>query len=91
MNILLVNAVTQSHKINFIMKKNVGKIDKVVRIILAFALIIAAVAIPLEGVLQYVLIALGVVFLVTAFVGFCPLYTVAGCNTCAKKVEASKK
>ena len=73
------------------MKKNVGKIDKVVRIILAFALIVAAVAIPLEGVLQYVLIALGVVFLVTAFVGFCPLYTVVGCNTCAKNVESSKK
>lgn len=91
MNILVLNAVTRTHKINFIMKKNVGKIDKVIRIILAFALIVAAVAIPLEGVLQYVIIAVGVVFLVTAFVGFCPLYAIPGCNTCAKSTESAKK
>jgi hypothetical protein len=73
------------------MKKNVGKIDRLVRIILAFVLLVVAFAIPLEGVLQYVFFALGAILLVTAFVSFCPLYTVVGCNTCAKKAGNSKK
>ena len=73
------------------MKKNVGKIDKAIRIILAVALIASAFLIPLEGVLQYVFIAFGAIFIITSLVGFCPLYTVAGCNTCAKNVDAEKK
>jgi len=73
------------------MKRNVGKIDKVIRIILAVALVAAAFAIPLEGVLQYVFIAFGAIFLITAFVGFCPLYAIPGCNTCAKSTESAKK
>jgi F0F1-type ATP synthase assembly protein I len=73
------------------MKKNVGKIDKVIRIILAIALFVAAFAIPLTGAWLYLFIAFGIIFLVTSIVSFCPLYTLCGCNTCPMKTEGEKK
>jgi len=72
------------------MKKNVGKIDQAIRIILAIALLVAAFAIPLQGVLQYVFIALGVIFLLTSAISFCPVWALFGINTCPAKTEGEK-
>jgi hypothetical protein len=67
------------------MKKNVGNIDRVVRLLLA-AVFIALFALgKVEGTLGIVLVALGSIFALTAFVGFCPLYTIFGLSTCPVK------
>jgi len=67
------------------MKKNVGNIDRVVRLLLA-AVFIALFALgKVEGTLGIVLVALGGVFALTAFVGFCPLYTLFRLSTCPVK------
>jgi len=61
------------------MKKNVGKIDMIIRIIIG--IIIASVGIVYKS--WWGLIA--IIPLLTALVNFCPLYTLFGCNTCSAK------
>ena len=67
------------------MKKNMGSTDKGIRIVVA--LIIAALYYfnVIEGTLAYILMALAIVFLLTSFISFCPLYVPLGINTCKKK------
>jgi hypothetical protein len=62
------------------MKTNVGGIDRVARIVLGLALI----ALTLTGTIG-VWGWIGVVLVATAAMGFCPVYTVLGFNTCPMK------
>jgi ABC-type uncharacterized transport system permease subunit len=63
------------------MTKNVGGIDKVLRIVVGIALIaFAATGIPATG--YNWLGWIGIVPLATAFMGFCPAYAILGLNTC---------
>lgn len=64
------------------MKVNVGSLDKTVRVLLGAFLV--SMFFWVDGGLKY-LGVLGLVFLITAFVGFCPLYTIFGINTKKKK------
>jgi hypothetical protein len=61
---------------------NVGSADKVVRILLAFAAGCYAIFGGVEGWLRVVLYVVATVLLLTALVGFCPLYRVVGVNSC---------
>ncbi|MDP2017828.1 DUF2892 domain-containing protein [Hydrogenophaga sp.] len=62
------------------MTKNVGGIDRTLRITLGLALI-AAAATGTVGLWGYV----GVVPLLTGLVGWCPPYSMLGFNTCSMK------
>ncbi|EKN64015.1 DUF2892 domain-containing protein [Schinkia azotoformans] len=64
------------------MKINVGKSDRIIRIILA--LVLFSLFFFLEGNLKY-LALIGIIPLVTAFIKFCPLYTLFGISTCKIK------
>ena len=64
------------------MKVNVGSADKVVRIVVGLALLSLLVLVP--GKARWFGLV-GLVPLLTAFVGFCPLYTLLGVNTCPKR------
>ncbi len=57
------------------MQKNVGQIDKIIRIVIGVAVIMLGV------INQSWWGAVGLVPLLTAFVGFCPLYTVLKVST----------
>ena len=67
------------------MKKNMGSIDKIIRIIVALVVSILFFTGTVTGVLGYVLLAVGGVFLLTSVMNFCPLYPILGINTCKKK------
>ncbi|MDF1673955.1 MAG: DUF2892 domain-containing protein [Vicingaceae bacterium] len=67
------------------MKKNMGAIDKVIRVIIAIAFSILFFTGTVEGVLGYILLALGAIFLLTSVISFCPLYAPFKINTCKKK------
>ena len=67
------------------MKKNMGTTDKFIRFIIAAALIIAFLTNTVSGVLGYVALAVGAIFILTSFVSFCPLYTLFGGSTCKVK------
>ena len=64
------------------MKKNMSKTDRYVRIILAAILGALYFTNTVTGTFGIVLLVLGVVFLATSFVRFCPLYAIVGLNTC---------
>ncbi len=66
------------------MKKNMGNIDRIVRIILAIAFSVVYFTKEVEGTFGYVLLGLGAIFLLTSIINFCPLYTIFGINTCKK-------
>ncbi|MFW5331907.1 YgaP family membrane protein [Hydrogenophaga sp. ZJX-1] len=62
------------------MTKNVGGIDRILRILVGVALI-AAAAMGSIGVWGYI----GVVPLLTGLMGWCPPYALLGFNTCSMK------
>ena len=64
------------------MQVNIGSIDKTVRIVAG--LVLLSLVFLLEGKARWFGL-IGVVPLVTAFTGFCPLYTVLGINTWSKR------
>lgn len=67
------------------MKKNMGSADKISRIIAAIAIGVLYFTNAIEGTAAIVLGALAIVFLLTSFISFCPLYSPFGINTCKKK------
>ena len=69
------------------MKKNMGTIDKVIRIIIALAIVILAYTSVITGVLAIVLIVLAGIFVATSFISFCPLYYPFGLSTITKKTK----
>lgn len=62
------------------MTKNVGGVDRILRIVVGLALI-AAAATGTIGVWGYI----GVVALATGLMGWCPPYAILGFNTCSMK------
>jgi hypothetical protein len=62
------------------MKSNVGGIDRILRVVLGLALL----ALTLTGAIG-VWGWIGVVPLLTAAMGFCPLYSVLGISSCPAK------
>ena len=64
------------------MKQNVGTIDRVIRVLLGAALItFALIGESVTAKFGWI----GVIPLLTAFAGFCPVYTLLGVNSCACK------
>ncbi|MBM7557585.1 YgaP family membrane protein [Halanaerobacter jeridensis] len=63
------------------MEKNVGQLDKTARIILGITLIVVGI------VTKSWWGAIGIVPLITASLGNCPLYSVLGVSTCSKKEQ----
>jgi len=60
------------------MEKNMALWDRVIRIILAIIFLWLAIT---NGGLYWILGVIGIVFIVTAATGFCPLYKVIGFKT----------
>jgi hypothetical protein len=68
-----------SHQGSVAVETNVGKTDKIIRIVAGLALVSLAFVGPKThwG-------FIGLVPLATAFIGFCPAYKLVGLNTCGK-------
>lgn len=67
------------------MKKNMGSIDRIIRLLLAAIFAYLYFAGIVTGTSGLILVILGGVFVLTSLVSFCPLYTLFGVNTCAVK------
>ncbi|THD67589.1 DUF2892 domain-containing protein [Robertkochia marina] len=67
------------------MKKNMGSLDRSLRILVAIVIGYLYYAGTLSGTLGIVLLVLAVVFALTSFIGFCPLYLPFGISTCKTK------
>lgn len=66
------------------MTTNMGRLDRVLRLVAAavLAFIAFSTGIAAAGVLHWVLLAVAAIFVVTALIGTCPLYSVFGLRTC---------
>jgi len=67
---------------------NVGKFDRVIRIIVGLVLIIAPFATHIglfsSAAMTYGAVIVGVVLVATAIFRFCPLYRILGIRTCKR-------
>jgi hypothetical protein len=67
------------------MNKNMGKVDRVIRIVVSLVLAVLYFTEIVTGTLGIVVIVGSVVLLITSFVGICGLYLPFGINTCEVK------
>lgn len=67
------------------MKKNMGLIDKVIRILVAVVIIALYFANVITGTLAIILLILAGIFILTSLLGFCPLYLPIGLSTAKKE------
>lgn len=63
------------------MKRNMGNTDKVIRLLVAAAIAILYFTNVISGTAAIVLGVLAIVFALTSFISFCPLYLPFGINT----------
>ena len=64
--------------------KNVGNVDRVVRVIIG--IVILSLFFVLQGNARYFAV-IGFVPIVTALIGYCPIYSIFGIRTCPVKEQ----
>jgi len=70
------------------MKKNMGRADRIIRIIIAAIVTTLYFTNVISGTLGIVLIILAGIFVLTSLVSFCPLYAPFGLSTCQTREKA---
>ncbi len=59
-----------------------GSTDKVIRIILAVVFAALYFTGTVTGLVAYILLAFGAIFVLTSLISFCPIYALVGLSTC---------
>jgi len=73
---------------SLVMKQNMGSFDRTIRILAAAIFAYLYFSKTVTGILGIILIIFAAVFVVTSFVGYCPLYKVFGLKTNSQKKES---
>lgn len=69
------------------MKKNMGRLDQILRILVAVLIAVLYYTNVISGPWAIGLGVLAIIFIITSFVSFCPLYLPFGINTRKKKTH----
>ncbi|MEI6265691.1 MAG: DUF2892 domain-containing protein [Sphingobacteriia bacterium] len=67
------------------MKKNMGTLDKAIRILVAILIGVLYLQNEISGTTAIVLLVVAGIFILTSFISFCPLYFPFGINTKSSK------
>jgi hypothetical protein len=67
------------------MKKNMGTVDRIIRIILAIVVAVLYFTGQITGIAAIILGILALIFVVTSAIGFCPLYVPFKLSTIKKE------
>jgi hypothetical protein len=67
------------------MKKNMGAVDRITRLVIAAIIITLYLTNVITGTIGIVLVTVAAIFLATSLIGFCPLYTLFNINSCKTK------
>ena len=67
------------------MRLNIGRADRIIRLLVAAAVLIAWYQKMITGTAGVILLVIAGVFVLTSLLGSCPLYTLFGINTCSRK------
>jgi hypothetical protein len=62
-----------------------GNTDRIIRLLVAAVIAVLYFTNVITGTVAIILLALAVIFAVTSFISFCPLYTLFGISTCPVK------
>jgi hypothetical protein len=73
------------------MNKNMGVIDRIIRILIAATIGVLIALGQLTGIAAIILGVLAVVFVLTSLVGTCPIYLPFGISTKKKAADAGKQ
>ena len=63
------------------MKKNMGTVDKTIRIFIAAIIALLFFTKVITGTLAIVLMVIAAIFIVTSIISFCPIWALLGINT----------
>ncbi len=63
------------------MKKNIGKLDRILRLIISAILLVLFFTKTVSGVLGIISLIFSIVFIITSITGFCGLYKILGIRT----------
>jgi hypothetical protein len=66
------------------MKINVGKIDRILRIVIALLIGVLYFTHQISGTAEIILMILAIIFILTGAIGFCPLYKMFGLKSTKK-------
>ena len=66
------------------MKKNVGKADRIIRLVISAIIVALYYTNIISGTLAIVLLIIAAIFVFTSIFSFCGLYLPFGINTCKK-------
>ncbi len=66
------------------MKKNMGKVDRMIRLLIAVAASLLVGFGVITGTVATIIVIGAAIFLFTSVLSFCPLYVIFGINTCKK-------
>ena len=66
------------------MKKNMGSIDRWIRILAAIGIAILFYTNVISGLTALVLSTIAIIFALTSFIGICPFYGLVGFKTCPR-------
>lgn len=67
------------------MSKNVGMIDRLLRLLVVVAIAVAYALGHLSGAIAIALGVVALTLLLTSFVSICPAYSLLGVSTCARR------
>lgn len=62
-------------------KKNIGNIDRIIRIIAGIALVVVSFVLGLNTILSIIALIFGIILTLTALISFCPMYTILKIDT----------
>lgn len=71
------------------MKTNMGSVDRIIRLVLAAVVAVLYFTKQLTGTAAIILGILAIIFVLTSFVGVCPLYIPFGISTKKKQKPAA--
>ncbi|SIN68027.1 YgaP family membrane protein [Algoriphagus halophilus] len=64
------------------MKKNMGTIDRAIRLVVAAVLVLLYFSGIVSGTLGIISLVVALIFAITSLVSYCPLYAIVGIKTC---------
>ncbi len=73
--------------LNIQLNKNVGQVDRWIRLALTIALLYLGIAVLKGSIFGIVLILIGFILALTAVFGSCPLYSLTGIRTCQRGIH----
>ena len=73
------------------MKKNMGTLDRVIRILAAVAIVALYYTNQISGTIAIIGLVIASIFIVTSLMSFCPIYLPFGIHTCKKEVKEELK